>query len=219
MDSTPPLPTPCVFGPNTAILNLDLMTILINSIKSTSEGKPFIANCTKWTDAIHKLPPAKPHTSRPLTIFTTVAFHPGQPELMPDSPFAKLIAKHGELRIGSPDVRIHETFKVDEERDIVLVKTRLGAGAGNPLEEILRAKGVERVVLSGLSLSGVVLATVYRLFDLDYDIYVIKDNVLELPVEKHKAVSRPLLDVLLPKMGVKVISLEEALRGLRESSN
>ncbi|KAL4874432.1 Isochorismatase-like protein [Aspergillus karnatakaensis] len=214
MVSTTPRPASSL-GPNTAILNLDLMNLLIDNIKSTPEGKSFIANCTKWTDAVHDVP--KLQKSQPLTIFTTVAFHPGQPELAPDSPFAKLIAPLGELRIGSPDVQIHEAFNVSEEEDIVLVKTRIGAGVGNVLEEILKARGIKKVVLSGLSLSGVILATVYRLFDLDYDIYLIRDNVLELPVEKHKVVSEPILNMLLPKMGVKVISLEEALRGLRGS--
>jgi nicotinamidase-related amidase len=36
------------------------------------------------------------------------------------------------------------------------------------LEEILRAQKIKTVVISGVRTSGVVLSTVYRLFDLDY---------------------------------------------------
>jgi nicotinamidase-related amidase len=36
---------------------------------------------------------------------------------------------------------------------------------------------------SGLTLSGAVMATVYRLFDLDYNIYVVDDNVLDFACE------------------------------------
>lgn len=70
---------------------------------------------------------------------------------------------------------------------------------------------------SGLSLSGVVMSIVYRLFDLDYMIYVIRDNVLELPVNQTAEFTYVMLDMLLPKMGLKVISLGEALQALGNS--
>ena len=70
---------------------------------------------------------------------------------------------------------------------------------------------------SGLSLSGVVLSTVYRLYDLDYNIYVIADNVLELPTEHHTLYSKVILESLLPKMNLKVISLAEALEMLENN--
>jgi hypothetical protein len=68
-----------------------------------------------------------------------------------------------------------------------------------------------------LSLSVVVMSTIYRLFDLDYNIYVISDNILELPVEQTQEVSKVMLDTLLPKMNLKVLSLEQALGALNRS--
>lgn len=70
---------------------------------------------------------------------------------------------------------------------------------------------------SGLTLSGVVMSTIYRLFDLDYNIYVIRDNVLELPVDQTPAFSEVMLEMLLPKMNIKVVSIEEALGALEHS--
>lgn len=58
-----------------------------------------------------------------------------------------------------------------------------------------------------------VMSTVYRLFDLDYNIYVISDNVVDLPLERSKV----LLDVVLPKMNLKAISIDDALRALERS--
>lgn len=58
------------------------------------------------------------------------------------------------------------------------------------------------------------MATIYRLFDLDIQVYVIRDNVIELPLEDNEAFSRVMLDMLLPKMNLQVISLEEALGAL-----
>lgn len=46
----------------------------------------------------------------------------------------------------------------------------------------------------------------YRLFDLDYEICVL--------VEQSEAVASMMLDILLPKMSLPVITLAEALRAL-----
>ncbi|KNG90128.1 hypothetical protein ANOM_002108 [Aspergillus nomiae NRRL 13137] len=58
------------------------------------------------------------------------------------------------------------------------------------------------------------MSTTYQLFDLDYNIYVIRDDVVELPVD---AFSEVMLGMLLPKMNLKVISLDEALQALESS--
>ncbi|KAJ0422943.1 Isochorismatase-like protein [Aspergillus carlsbadensis] len=172
-----------------AILNLDLMTILIDAVRHTTEGQTFITNCQTWIDAVH----AK--TPRPLTIFSTLAFTPGQPGITPDSPFARLIAPFGGFTRNSPAVQISEQLTVDQAGGgIVVQKTRWSATEGNALEQMLRARGVRTVIISGLTLSGVVMATVYRLFDLDFDVYVIRNNVLDIPVEGTEPVSRVILD-------------------------
>ncbi|KIX05969.1 uncharacterized protein Z518_03943 [Rhinocladiella mackenziei CBS 650.93] len=136
----------------------------------------------------------------------------------------------GPLQRISLDVQIDSLFAVDE-RDIVVQKTRWYAGAGNSWEQILRAQNIDTVVIvcnqpsrpnwdrqwplqSGLSLSRVVMSTVYRLFDLDSKVYVISDNVLELPVDQNADFSKVLLDTPLPKMSLNTISVEDALLAL-----
>ena len=41
--------------------------------------------------------------------------------------------------------------------------------------------------------------TIYRLFDLDYHVYVVRDNVLGLPVDQTAAVSNVMLDCFYPR--------------------
>ncbi|RAH53683.1 cysteine hydrolase family protein [Aspergillus piperis CBS 112811] len=195
------------FGENYAVLNLDWITVLIDAVKDTPEGQALIENLAKWNHAVHE------SASRPLTVFSTLSFYPGQPEVQPGTPFANLIAPFGEFRHGSPETQIYKAFSVDSQ-DIVLPKTRWSAMTGSVLEQILQAHGVKTVIISGLTLSGVVMATIYRLFDLDYNVYVIRENVLELPVEQHSAFANVMLDMLLPKMGIKVISVDEAINAL-----
>ncbi|KZF21695.1 Isochorismatase hydrolase [Xylona heveae TC161] len=196
------------FGKNYAILNLDWMAVLIDAVKNTTEGQSFISNCSRWNDAVHEKDP------RPLTIFTSLSFHHGQPELAKGAPFTKLLQGFGSLTTGSPGVQIASNFTVDE-KDIVLQKTRFYAGAGNALEQILKAQNIDTVILSGLSISGVILSTIYRLYDLDYNIYVISDNVLQSPMTPE--LSKFTLEALLPIMKLKTISIEEALQALKRS--
>lgn len=61
------------------------------------------------------------------------------------------------------------------------------------------------------------MSTAYRLFDLDYQIYVIRDNVLELPLNQTEEFSAVLLDTLLPKMNLRAITIDEALRALNSA--
>jgi nicotinamidase-related amidase len=226
---------PLAFKAPYAILNLDLMTVLIDAVKNTPKGQALISNCNAWIDAVHA------RTPRPLTILSTLAITPGQPEVTPDSPFARLLEPFGDFARGSLAVQISKHFKVDKAGgDIVVEKTRWSAMEGNALEQILRASGIKTVIIvriehtlshhpasmrteanwclqSGLTLTGVVMATVYRLFDLDYDVYVIRDNVLDIPVDDTEPVSRVILDGVLPKMGFSAISLEEALQASERS--
>lgn len=75
--------------------------------------------------------------------------------------------------VNATVTQIYSDFSVDETAgDVVLQKTRYYAGTGNALEEILRAQGIDTVILSGIRTSGVILSTAYRLFDLDYKVYV-----------------------------------------------
>ncbi|KAL4983573.1 hypothetical protein BDW68DRAFT_181481 [Aspergillus falconensis] len=64
------------------------------------------------------------------------------------------------------------------------------------------------------SLSGVVMATIHRLFDLDYNVSVIRHNVLESPLEQMAEVAQVIVDILLPKMKSSVISIEEVIGAL-----
>jgi hypothetical protein len=128
------------FGDNYAVLNLDWMSVLINAIKDTPEGQALMTNCSKWNNAVHQKSP------RPLTVFSTLSFSPGQPEVQPDSPFANLISSYGEFANGSPEVQIDGHFKVDE-KDLILHKTRWSATMGNALEQILMAQNIKTVVI------------------------------------------------------------------------
>jgi nicotinamidase-related amidase len=120
------------FGQHYAILNLDWMSVLINAIEETAEGKATIASLSRWNDAVHQ------KANRPLTIFTTLAFSRGQPEVEADKPFSRLIASFGSFEDVSRNTAIDERFKIE---------TRWSATTGSNLEQILKAQGIDTVVI------------------------------------------------------------------------
>ncbi|KAM0256567.1 hypothetical protein ACHAQJ_004854 [Trichoderma viride] len=202
---------PLTFGKRYAILNLDFMNILFDIAKAAPEGQQFVSNCSRWVDALHKRDP------RPLTIFTTLYFtSPSQAELPSEAPFTKLVNGFAKFDEHSPITKVPSYLNIDD-KDIVLQKVRWYGGSGNDLEKILKENNIDTVIISGVSLSGVVMSTVYRLFDLDYNVYIISDNVLELPVAHHEMFSKVLLESLMPRMNLEVITLEEALEALAHS--
>lgn len=128
------------FGKHYAVLNLDWMTVLMDAVRNTAEGQAFVSSCSRWNNEVHKKYP------RPLTIFTSLSFNDRQPELARGAPFTKLVRGFGSFATGSSTVQIASNFTVDEE-DIVLQKTRWYAGAGNSLEQILKAQHIDTVII------------------------------------------------------------------------
>ena len=126
-------------GKHYAILNLDLITVLIDIVKDTAAGQQFVSNCALWNDAVYK------KDTRLLSIFS-LFFKPGEPELAEGALFTKLLNEFGEFSAGSEAEQISPTFLV-VDKDIVFQKTRLYAGASNRLEMILRANNINTVII------------------------------------------------------------------------
>jgi nicotinamidase-related amidase len=76
--------------------------------------------------------------------------------------------------------------------DIVVRKTRVGAMSTTDLDRQLRDRGIDTLVLAGLSTSGVVLSTLIEAADRDYRLYVLSDGTDDPDPETH--------DVLLGKV-------------------
>lgn len=152
------------FGSHYAVLNLDLINGLVAPLASEPAGQAFIKNTARWIDAVHSQNPP------PLSIFTRIYFaNARKPEIKPGSGFQQTSAAL--TTANQSATQIYPAFHVDEAAgDVTLQKTRYYAGTGNTLEEILRAQSIDTVILSGIRTSGVILSTVYRLFDLDYNV-------------------------------------------------
>jgi nicotinamidase-related amidase len=103
------------------------------------------------------------------------------------------IAGTGKLIQGSAETRLDpRVAPVGDEP--VIVKHQVGAFSSPPLEQLLRAKNIDTLVLAGLFSSGVVLSTAEAAADLNYRLIVLSNCVADPDPE----VNRVLLDKVLP---------------------
>ncbi len=59
--------------------------------------------------------------------------------------------------------------------DVLVRKTRVGAFSTTDLDDQLRQRGIDTLLLAGLSTSGVLLSTVRDAYDRDYRVFVVAD--------------------------------------------
>src|SRR5580704_7590479 len=98
-----------------------------------------------------------------MVIHVVVAFRPGHPEVSPHNLLFSWVKANGIAAAGA------------REGEPIVVKHRLGPFVGTDLETLLRANGIDTLVLAGVHTSGVVLSTVRHAGDLDYRLVVVRD--------------------------------------------
>ncbi|MEU3029117.1 cysteine hydrolase family protein [Streptomyces incarnatus] len=121
------------------------------------------------------------------------------------SPLAAAKRNHHE----DPDTQVDARI-APEDGDIVVRKVRIGAASTTDLYERLRERGIDTLVLSGISTSGVVLSTLTDAADRDYRVIVLSDGVADRDQEVH----RVLLEKVFPMRSyvIDIARLRELLR-------
>jgi nicotinamidase-related amidase len=108
--------------------------------------------------------------------YVRVAFTDEELEAMPDTAgMARVKAMPaGSMGADSSATQVDERV-APQEGDIIVRKKRVGAFGTTDLDEQLRARGVDTLVLAGISTSGVLLSTVRDGHDRDYRLFVLAD--------------------------------------------
>jgi nicotinamidase-related amidase len=90
------------------------------------------------------------------------------------------IRDSGRLADGAPGSAVHPDLAL-ADRDVVVTKTRVGAFSTTNLHTHLSSRGIDTLILGGVSTSGVVLSTVRDAADHDYRLLVLADCCLDEP--------------------------------------
>jgi nicotinamidase-related amidase len=149
-----------------------------------------------------------------MVIHVVVAFRPGHPEVSPRNPIFGSLKANGMLVAGSDGAAIHPAAAARDGEPIV-VKHRISPFVGTDLETLLRANGIDTLVLAGVHTSGVVLSTVRHAGDLDYRLVVVRDCCADPDAQVHAM----LLDTVIARQAAVVTTAElgALLKGPREA--
>ena len=133
-----------------------------------------------------------------------VAFTDADYDAVPDTnaSFTGLAASR-RMDADAPETAIDDRL-APEPGDIVVRKTRVGAFSTTDLDAQLQERGINVLILAGISTSGVVLSTVRAAADRDYKLYVLEDGSADPDAEVHAT----LITKVFPRQA-EVISIAE----------
>ena len=130
-----------------------------------------------------------------LVVYVVVGFRPGFPEIgAANKPFGA-IKRTGRFAAGDPGNLISPAIAPHPD-DVIVTKHRASAFPGTDLDMILRANGIDTLILTGIITSGVVLSTLVTAADADYRPIVVSDGVADRDPEVH----RLLLEKIFPRL-------------------
>jgi nicotinamidase-related amidase len=144
--------------------------------------------------------------------YVRVAFEDADIAAMPgtSSMGARIASAGGAFHADAPSTAIDARI-APEAGDIVVRKVRVGAFSTTDLDAQLRARGIDTLLLAGISTSGVVLSTVRDAADRDYRVVVLEDGSADPDADVHAF----LVQRILPRQGdVIAISDLDGLLGL-----
>lgn len=151
---------------NSALLVMDFQTLILNNFLSQEIARDVICNTALLISAAR--------AAGVPVIYVSVGFRKGYPEVSQNNTIFSSIKENGIFMVDDERTAIH-TDVAPAENEAVIVKRRVGAFSFTELDLVLRAQGIETLILTGVTTSGVVLSTVGQAFDLDYRLVVASD--------------------------------------------
>jgi nicotinamidase-related amidase len=167
-----------------ALLVMDFQTLIVDNYAAGAEA---------LLDRTAKLI-AVARTAGMRVIYVVVGFRPGYPEISDRNATFNGVKASGVLAAGAENAKIHPAVA--------------------PLAElILRANGIETLILTGIATSGVVLSTLRHAADADYRLLVVGDCCSDGDEETH----RVLLEKVFPRQATITMAagLAQAIRAGR----
>jgi|SRR5579872_2682341 len=136
-------------------------------------------------------------------IYVRVAFRDGAPEISPRNRSFSAIAHRDAMSEVALATQVHPGV-APVPGDATVVKRRVSAFTGSDLDVVLRAQGIDSLVLTGISTSGVVLSTTREAADRDFELTILSDGCADLDDEVH----RVLMEKVLPRQAA-IMTTEE----------
>ena len=170
-----------------ALLVMDCQGSIVNSLPPSEKERIF--------GSLPKVIAATRAKGMPV-IYVKVQFRDDFPEVSPRNVLFSGVKESGRLRETDPNTEICGEVR-PQPGEVIVTKRRISAFTGSDLEVTLRSKGIDTLILTGVSTSGVVESTARFAFDRDYRLVIIGDCCADRDPEVHEF----LVTRLLPRLG------------------
>jgi nicotinamidase-related amidase len=127
-------------------------------------------------------------------IYVVIGFRPGYPEVSPLNKSFGALRESGRFAPGSPGTEVHPAV-APLPGESIAIKHRVSGFSGSDLDMLLRAGGIDTLVLAGIATSGVVLSTLRQAADMDFRLAVLKDACTDMDPGVHAM----LMDKVYPR--------------------
>jgi nicotinamidase-related amidase len=107
-------------------------------------------------------------------VYTRVAWEPGLADLVANSPILGIVAQTGCLLEGSDKAQILSELS-PQDTDLVLTHKRVGGFSASHLDTLLRGRGVDTVLFTGVATNFSVEGTARQASDLGYRTIIVAD--------------------------------------------
>lgn len=107
-------------------------------------------------------------------VYTRVAWQPGYPDLVANSPLLAMTKQSQCLVEGSAKAEIVPQL-TPQDGDVVVTHQRVGGFSASQLDVILRARGVDTVLFAGVATNASVESTARQASDLGYRTIIVAD--------------------------------------------
>ncbi len=188
-----------IVAEKTALLVMDCQNGIVASL-TPAESQKVVTSLSKVIEASRK--------ANIQIVYVVVRFREGYPEVSSRNALFQGIKEAGRLKEGAPDADICDQIR-PQLGDLIVTKKRISAFTGSDLEQIIRSKGIETLVLTGVSSLGVVESTARSAVDMDYRIIVLEDCCSDRDPDAHQIAMK----WFLPRIST-VCSSEELLKAL-----
>jgi nicotinamidase-related amidase len=116
--------------------------------------------------------------------YVRVGFSHDYREAPANSPIFSGARNNGIFKLGTWGTEVHPAL-APQEGDFDVVKHRVSPFYATSLEAILRANGIERIVLCGVSTNGVVHSGAREAHDRDYEVVILEDCCAGVTADEH----------------------------------
>ena len=183
---------------STALLVMDMQTAILRSLPNNATLLSNVANAIT-TARNNKIP----------VIYVTVGFRNGTPEISSNNK-GFTASKERFTNVNMDDFLKIDPSVAPLAGEIIVTKRRISAFTGSDLEVVLRAQGIQHIVLTGVSTSGVVLSTIREAADKDYRITIIADCSADADSEVHHVLTTK----IFPRQA-EVLGVDEWIKNIK----